>query len=258
MKNINEKLNQYLRLSTFSLGIKMLRKAEEVPEKTRQPKRDMGHRLAICQAVGMARRIGWSLALGREDIACPLAQVAMGFEKPIEYYTCGSLCKGMYTETLEAGATTEKAVDKFAPGQYGYLYIAPIERATLEPDLLVIYGNSAQVMRLVQAALYKRGGTLTSSFSGRMDCADIIVTTLKMESCQVVLPCNGDRVFGHAEDGEMAFTIPWHMVEEVLYGLEQTHKAGVRYPIPAFLQYEPKFPPSYEELERRWEKKGQD
>ena len=53
-------------------------------------------------------------------------------------------------------------------------------------------------------------------------------------------------------DHEMAFTFPFAMAAEIVEGLEGTHRAGIRYPIPQFLRFEASFPPSYEELEKRW------
>jgi hypothetical protein len=96
------------------------------------------------------------------------------------------------------------------------------------PDALVIYGNSAQVMRLVTGALWKRGGALTSSFTGRIDCSDEIIRTAMTGEYQVILPCYGDRVFGHTEDWEMAFSLPGSKMAELVEGLEGTHKGGVR------------------------------
>ena len=64
----------------------------------------------------------------------------------------------MYTETKAAGQRSEAAVDKFAPGEYATLLVAPLDRTTFEPHLVCIYANPAQVMRLTQAALWKRGG----------------------------------------------------------------------------------------------------
>ncbi len=46
------------------------------------------------------------------------------------------------------------------PGEYAGLLVAPLDRAAFEPDLVCIYGNPAQVMRLTQAALWKGGGKL--------------------------------------------------------------------------------------------------
>src|SRR5204862_5559364 len=121
---------------------------------------------------------------------------ALRFEKPTHRHNSGTLGEGMYTETKEASRRSEAAVDKFAPGEYYALLVAPLDRATFEPHVVCIYANPAQVMRLTQAALWKRGGRLASSFEGRAVCADIIVTTMKTGEAQVILPCSGDRIFG--------------------------------------------------------------
>ena len=98
-------------------------------------------------------------------------------------------------------------------------------------------------MRLTQAALWKRGGRLHSSFEGRAVCADIIVTTMQTGEAQVILPCSGDRIFGQTQDHEMAFAIPWSRMEEIIEGLRGTHNGGIRYPITQFMEYEAKLPP---------------
>jgi uroporphyrinogen decarboxylase len=201
----------------------------------------------------MARRYGWTIALTREDHICSLGIAALGFEKPTHLHNSGTLCEGMYTETKEAGQRSEVAVDRFEPGEFSALLVAPLERASFEPDLVCVYGNPAQIMRLLQAALWKQGGKLTSSFAGRVACADIIVTTMQTDRPQVIMPCSGDRIFGQTQDHEMAFTIPWPQMEDILAGLRGTHAGGIRYPITQFLEYEPKLPPRYLEANRVWD-----
>ena len=252
-KKANEELTEYLRPQTFPVAVRMLRSGEPIPEKARRPARDFKAHFANCQTIDMVRRYGWTIALTREDSICSLGIVALGLDKELKFYSDGNLCAGMYTETPEAGARSEAAVDKFAHKQYDGFVAAPLERANFEPDLVVIYANPAQVMRLVQGALWKRGGKLTSSFGGRIDCAEIIVTTLKTQECQVILPCSGDRIFGQTQDHEMAFSIPWGKMEEVLEGLRGTHKGGIRYPVTQFMQYEGKFPPQYLAVNKLWD-----
>jgi len=70
--------------------------------------------------------------------------------------------------------------------------------------------------------------------------------------CQVIFPCYGDRIFAQTEDYEMAFTIPYSRISEVLEGLEGTQKGGIRYPVPSFLRYEGKFPEKYRIIEEDW------
>jgi Uncharacterised ArCR, COG2043. len=104
----------------------------------------------------------------------------------------------------------------------------------------------------VTASLWKTGGSLTSTTTGRADCADIVIRTARDGRPQFILPCLGDRIFGQTQDTEMAFTIPWRLVADLLEGLEGTHKGGVRYPIPNFLRYTPEFPATYQRLQALW------
>ncbi len=252
VKAFAKEVETYVRPSTFPVAAKMLRAGEPVPEKAKRPHRDMKIQIAICQAIAMARRYGWTLAVGAEDVNCALTKTAFGLAPLTEHYTEGHLACGMYTETLEAGARSEEATHRLPEGQYSHLLVGPAARADFIPDALVIYGNSAQVMRLLTGALWKRGGALTSSFTGRIDCSDEIIRTMLTGDYQVILPCYGDRVFGQTEDWEMAFSLPGTKMDELVEGLAATHKGGIRYPIPTFLRYTPQYPDHYYELDRVW------
>ncbi len=253
VKTADKELAFYIRPQTFPVAIRMLKADEPIPEKAKRPSRDFKKLSMNCQVIDMARRYGWMLALTREDHICSLGIAALGFDKPTHLHNSGTLCEGMYTETKEAGQRSEAAVDRFTPGEYSCLLVAPLDRTTFEPHLVCIYANAAQVMRLTQAALWKRGGKLTSSFGGRIDCSEIIVTTMRTDRPQVVLPCSGDRIFGQTQDHEMAFTIPWSQMEEVIEGLRGTHAGGIRYPITQFMEYEAKMPPKYMDALRVWD-----
>ncbi len=245
---LNDAIHEYVRPDTFPLAIRVMKDGETLPDRVKQPKKDLGERFSICQGVTMARRYGWALAMGGEDLSCPIARIAFAFSEEHDYYREGNLTDGMYTKTCELGAKTEAAVPKFSAEEAGTVLMSPLQRASFEPEMVVVYGNSAQVMRMVAASLYTTGGELTSHFSARADCADIIIRTIQTGKPQVILPCYGDRVFGQTHDHEMAFTLPFSMVDDFIEGLKGTHKGGVRYPIPTFLRYEAKYPSTYEKL----------
>jgi len=251
-KSFTREIETHIRPATFPVAVKLLTAEQALPEKAKRPQRDLKIQIATCQAIAMARRYGWSIALGEEDLNCPLTKTAFGFAPLTKHYSEGHLACGMYVETLEAGARSEAATDTLPQGKYKYLVVAPAARAEFAPDALIIYGNAAQVMRLVTGALWKRGGALTSSFTGRVDCSDEVIRTMLSGDYQVILPCYGDRVFAHTEDAEMAFSLPGAKMAELVAGLEGTHKGGIRYPIPGFLRYAPQFPEHYYELERIW------
>ncbi len=252
LKTLVDAIDRHVRPDAFPLAVRMLRPGEPPPEKARRPQRDLGFQTAICQAFAIARRYGWTLAVGKADLSCPLGATAFGFAPVVDYYAEGHACAGFYTATPEAGARSEAAVPKFPRGAYEAIVVGPAARAAYEPDLLIQYGNSAQVMRLVTGALYTRGGALTGQFTGRIDCADLVIRTMQTGDCQVVLPCYGDRIFAQTQDHEMAFTVPAARFEEVATGLEGTARGGIRYPIPGFLRYTGEFPAAYTKVKDFW------
>ncbi|WP_306453939.1 DUF169 domain-containing protein [Bacillus sp. FJAT-45350] len=253
MTELEQSLNQYVRTDTFPLAIRVMKDGEELPERVKRPYRDLGVRFSICQAVSMSRRYGWALAMGAEDQSCPIAKIAFAFEGEVDFYKSGNLADGMYTKTCELGEKTEAAVPKFSKEEAGTILVAPLTRTNFQPEVIVTYGNSAQVMRMVAAALYHTGGELTSTFTSRADCADIVIKTIQSNKPQVILPCYGDRVFGQTHDHEMAFAFPASMIEDFIAGLKGTHKGGVRYPVPTYLRYEAEYPATYEKLNQMFD-----
>lgn len=245
MTALAEALTEYVRPGSFPVAVRMVKKGEALPERLKRPWQDLQIRVATCQAIAMARRYGWVLAVGGEDLSCLLSAVVFGLRPKSEYYRQGRACADMYTVTTEAGIRSEHEVATFGLGEYEYILAAPLQRTTFEPHVVVIYGNPAQVLRLVSAALWKSGGRLTSSFGGRIDCSEEIIVPTRSGRCEVILPCNGDRIFAQTQDHEMAFSIPRHRAAEIVDGLAGTHKGGLRYPIPSFLRYTGIFPPQY-------------
>lgn len=245
---VNATFEKYLRVDTFPLGIKLLRADEPLPEGVRVPSESLGEKWIVCQSIGIARRYGWGVAVGKEDVICPLAAIAFGLRKANERYSAGEAALGMYCADSEAARHLEDSTWRLRAGLYDRICIAPLAKLTFVPDIAVVYGNSAQVMRLVNAALYRRGGRIESTSGGRLDCAELVIQPLLTGEAKVVLPCNGDRVFGMAQDTEVAFSFPWALADEIVEGLENTHKGGVRYPIPVAMRATPVMPKHYQEL----------
>ncbi|MDA8263745.1 MAG: DUF169 domain-containing protein [Actinomycetota bacterium] len=241
-------ISRYIRPDTFPLGVRMLSPGEALPAGVRVPSRDLSERWIVCQSIGIARRYGWSIAVGREDVICPLAAVAFGFRPANDRYFAGEAALGMYCSEPAAAAALEGATWRFAAGRFDRLCVAPLDRLGFDPHVVIVYGNSAQVMRLVNAALHRHGGRVESSSGGRLDCAELVIQTMLTDEAKVILPCNGDRVFGMAQDTEMAFSFPARFAGEICEGLEATHRGGVRYPIPVAMRSTVSMPKRYQDL----------
>lgn len=234
LNEIEQKLNFYIRPQCFPVAVKLLAPGEGLPEKTRIPLRDFGYEVMACQGVAMARRYGWVVAMGKDDISCAIAALGLGFVRREELHPPEGIPIPSLPRALEYG-------------KYQYLVVAPIHSTTFTPDALAIYGSSAQIMRLVQAFSWQ-GKTVEAIATGQADCADI-ATVKDSATPRFILPSGGDRVFGTTQDFEVLFVIPWGKVEEAINGLEFTHKIGFRYPILSNIRYKPE-PPAFLDLKK--------
>ncbi len=247
-KKVSEEISYYIRPSTFPLAVKMLENAEHCQFKAKRPKRDLGINMMLCQAVGVSRRHGTSLLLTIEDICCPNALFFLGFVEPIESYWQGKIAFTPYTQTEEARARRSRSLAFFSPHKYKGLLIAPLFKADFEPDAIMIYGRPAQMMRFVQAATFRTGDPLKYIAQSGGSCALEIVKPILENELAMVLPGNGERIFGLIQDDEMAFTIPMGKIGEIVTGLKESHAGGQRYPITTFGHFTPPMPPSYDAL----------
>jgi uncharacterized protein (DUF169 family) len=243
-----EALNRLIRPLTFPIAVKLVKSVGEFPEKTRRPSRDMGFKTNLCVGMTMARKYGWTVGMAADDNACLIAAYTYGWSEP-ESEAKKALTDFMivmkYLANENAAKTTMESVDqvKLSKGKYAGVVFSPLERTRIDPDLVMIFCNPAQVMRLVHGATQETGVAVQSIFSGRAGtCTEGVLQTFKTGQPKLVLPGNGDRVWAMVQDGEMAFTIPADRLDSVIKGLEATHQTGIRYPIPVDIRHEPLFP----------------
>lgn len=250
-KQLDAALNQYIRPATYPVGVH-LSATPELPPRTRRPQEVFGHRINLCQGISIARRYGWAMGFLQEDHACANSQIIMGICEEPDFIKDGSICTPLYTQSLAAGAVTQAATPKLPVGRAAAIVVAPLGRMAFEPDVVLIYCTPGQAVRLTQAALYKEGGTLDSSFMGRAACGYEIAVPLLSGKCNITIPGGGEKVFAMPEDSELIFSLPAARAEELVAGLEGTHKAGAaRFPAPYYgIRSQPEFPQEYNDLAR--------
>jgi uncharacterized protein (DUF169 family) len=243
-----EALHRLIRPLTFPIAIKLARSVDEFPEKTRRPSRDMGFKTNLCVGMTMCRKYGWTVGMTADDNACPIAAYTYGWSEP-ESETKKALIDFMvvmkYAANENAAKTSLEDGDqvKLSRGEYAGVVFSPLERTRIEPDVIMIFCNPAQLMRLVHGATQETGVSVRSVSSGRAGtCTEGVLQTFKTGQPKVVLPGNGDRVWAMVQDDEMAFAIPSNLLDSFISGLEATHHTGVRYPIPVDVRHEPTFP----------------
>ncbi len=251
LEKLANDFEKYLRLQSPPLALRMLRAGEAAPEKCRQPFRHLKTKVTICQGFSMARKYGWTVRMGAEDMACPPGAALFGFFQNTDYFDAGHMAVPTYAPDLDAGKALEQEFPRFDYNEYEAILVAPMNRADFEPHMLVFYAQPAQIMRLIHGAVYESGGGLESWTQCRFGCSSVI-SVLKSGKCSFNVPGNGDRVFAGVQDTEMSFYLPMARAEGVAAGLEANHQGGTRYPVPAYLMYQPNFPKNYARQMEIW------
>jgi uncharacterized protein (DUF169 family) len=228
----------------------MLPSEEGIPGDAKNPIRDYGGPFTLCQAFALGRMEGLTIVLERDSQSCPIALAGLGFVNPEEYLS-GKYALAPANQSAETRKKVAGSLPKFPLGKYRYILISPIKRASFDPDVILFYGNSAQVMRMIQAAVFSSGEGLTSKSMGTGGCLLSIVAPLLEGKCKYAVPGNGERRLGLVADGECAFAMPRDRFEEVITGLKLSHEGKQTYPVsPGYLKLEYKLPPSYVELKK--------
>lgn len=236
--NIGKSLEEILRLQTYPLAVKLVKDESEFPERTRRPEQ----KIAVCQALTLSRRYGWTMGITEKDSGCPAVNLAYGWTKLIDEQAMAQFFLGAGYVSDEAGAKTIiENMDRLEPGKYGGVVVSPLTRTKIVPDVILVYGNPAQIMRLIQGAMHKEGKKVKSELAGMTaSCTGGIARTFNTGECQVVIPGNGDRIFAATYDNEMLFAIPAAKAEDMIVGMRAQRLA--KYPIPVILPMPPPFP----------------
>lgn len=242
-QELGKEFEQFLRLSTFPIAIKLIKNKSEIPEGSKQPHIDLKLQNFICQNFKMARTYGWTIAVTSDDCICKVARAVFNWdpinEETIEFGNKFSI--GLYSKNLEIAQEWSKHL-KYLPEEYIGIVISPLTRTKVIPDIVQIYCNPAQVIRLIQSYLFIEGGIMEFTSSGRAgSCHEGVIKTFQTGNPQLVILGNGDRVWGGAEDNEVMFSVPKNKLEKVVEGLKGTHQGGLRYPIPKYMNYKPGF-----------------
>jgi uncharacterized protein (DUF169 family) len=230
-KEFKKVTDEQLHLASLPIAIKFIKNKKDIPEEIGRAKRDLGGPIRPCTGYHLVRHQGLSLAMLAEDFstACPAGLFIFGIFEPIKPWIEGDLAHEIYTGTKEAAANMERSVFRLETGKFKGLALAPLVEANFSPDLIMIYCDSKQAMRLVTAATFTDGEPLRFSMAARGLCSDAVVQCFQIKRPVVSIPCGGDRLFGVVQDNEIVFTTPLDRLEGIIRGLrafERSHRVA--------------------------------
>jgi uncharacterized protein (DUF169 family) len=241
-------LLRYLRVETHPLSIKFIKSSAEIPNGIMRPS-TVKAKMALCQINTIARRWNMGLAVTPEEVNCAAALLTFGWgnlgELNREEELIDFMVSAGYIMNSEKARSSLKT-QPFFSGEKKFpskgLIVAPIDAGVItEPDVILIYGNPAQIARLVQSMIYVEGGVIESKAHLGLSCISEMIEPIMSEKAIYVIPGRGERQLGMAADDEMAFAVPLAKFQDLLTGLRETDEKGARYPIQPYLFFEPRY-----------------
>jgi uncharacterized protein (DUF169 family) len=206
-----EDLERLLRLRTSPIAVKMLESQDDIPLEAIRPKKDRGYHLAQCQAFAMTRREKETIAMLKEDNWCPGALAAYGIiERP----------------EVDPKKGDPIPYASFEHGKYIGILTAPLISASFEPDLVLIYCNTAQLRSMTLSLMADRE---INSYFFPISCAYSIVNPIQTGQYWIVIPDPGEYERALCGEDEMMFSIPRNKLEGFMENFRKTQESPIGY-----------------------------
>ncbi|TFG07283.1 MAG: hypothetical protein EU539_05350 [Promethearchaeota archaeon] len=263
-RNVGLDVYNKLRLLTYPVAIKYIKDFSEIPEKCHRPSK-MNQKISLCQSFTLARRWGAHMAMTYEDNVCVTSSFVHQWEKlPIKDILKSQIISGYHkdaeaeiaVQSLFKDLGNKENYDKIKDNR-GFI-ASPLTRTIVKPDVILIYGDPAQMMHVIHALSYEGKYLVESAFIGFGEsCLKGALIPFMTGKPQVVLPGIGDRTLGLTKEEEMAIGIPSDLLFYINDNLFKSGgKLNMRQPNRFFLGNLPEGagPPAWNFLKRKLKK----
>lgn len=173
-QTISHDLSSGLELKYEPVGVSLYLETDPLPAEVPLPRENLK---SYCQALVLAGE-GRTLLLKKEQMGCKLGTSVLGFEREMEHYLDDGVLEkygvGLYASEEASAATILKAT-YLEKGKTQAALIAPLSAFREAPQVVVFTANSEQVMWLLYAVNYEKGGRMDLPQSGGAlgGCSDI-------------------------------------------------------------------------------------
>ncbi|MDK2891971.1 DUF169 domain-containing protein [Methanohalophilus sp.] len=214
VNEFGEELIRILNLETSPVAVSLIPDTHEIPEEIERLKESTRH----CQMIDEVRRKGTQFYTLVDDQKCNGGAAAMGLCEMSNALASGDLYYrlGRFS-TLNAARRTMQQVPTVPAGSIKAIVYAPLEKAKVMPDVVVIIANPEQIMCISQALIRKYGGRVKTSFAGIQSlCADGIAYPYLYGAPGVTVGCTGSRKHAGIQKSEMIIGIPIEQLEDLI------------------------------------------
>jgi uncharacterized protein (DUF169 family) len=226
LKKYGADLESKMILRSSPIGIKMLQDRSQIPQGAFKPRADKYEHYALCQAFGIARRQGKTIAMFIEDHWCFETIIGLGLVEPPQSFLAG-MTAGFFIEDPNAAKEHAQESPRLPYKKYmdtGMVF-GPLKTANFVPDLVMIYCNTGQLRHLILTLGLKHGYMITSTFYGIGSCTRSMVPSLQTGEGYITVPDPGEYERAMTGEDIMILTLParkrngTNLFEDMMYGL---------------------------------------
>jgi uncharacterized protein (DUF169 family) len=226
---LGTELENTLRLKTKIIAYRRLEKADDLDAMKNVVRIDRF--FTFCQVPFMVRVNGITVGITREDKIQDRCSRLFGLKQATEKSMNAEAAMLSTTWFRSPAEALQQQNDYYRIPVGGAVILAPLAKQKFEPEVLLIYGNPAQIMMILcglQKVKYER---FSFSFIGEGACTDSLAQCYITNKPAVSIPCYGERSMGGMSDDEIAIALPPGELERTIWGLKELAKIGFKYPI---------------------------
>ncbi len=236
------RLMQRLHLRSGPLALQLFESVEAMREVPGIRWPTPGVRFSMCQLVGQARWLGWTLGVTHENVpAHSNCGGVMGLNAPGSNYLDGSMFHGVWFANIEASREHQAQMPRVPSGKYVGVVLSPLAAGRLkQPDSVLVYATPGQMITLINALQHCNYVRYQFATTGETACADSWGAGLLTREPSLSIPCFAERRFGGVQDDELLIALQITHLQEIVLGLDWLASHGIRYPIsPYGIQCDP-------------------
>jgi len=226
-KTVSRDLVEKLALEYEPVGVTLFMEEDALPSTVSFADRDFK---SYCQALALAGK-GKILLVKKEQLGCKLGTSVLGFENNMEAFLDDGVLEkygvGLFGSEEASSATIRKST-YMEKGKTQAALIAPLSTFQESPQVVIFTADSEQVMWLLYAVNYDKGGSMTLPQSGGAlgGCSDITALPILKGITNVTFLGLGCRLKSSVDPCHLMMGAPGSMLETI-----HSHILGMAKPI---------------------------
>ena len=226
---MTEDFKTLLRLRTEPIAFRRLEKAEDLDKIANVVRVKRG--FTFCQVPFLVRVLGQTVGITKEDPIGDRCTRLHGLREATEksMQSEAAMLSTTWFASPEEALKQQRETPRVPVGEA--IVAAPLGKEKFEPEVVLIYGNPAQVMMILCGLQKEKYERFQFFFIGEGACADSLAQCYISGKPSLAIPCYGERAMGQVADDEIVIALPPGELKRAVSGMKKLAKIGFKYPI---------------------------